>query len=262
MIGAELALALVGASCVGLSLGLLGSGGSILTVPLLVYLVRHSEKAAIAESLAIVGVISLFGAVRRLGQGSLQWRAIVTFGPASMIGAWLGASLAQWIPGAIQLLALGVVMLVAAALMLRRSAVGRAAEPRPRRLTLAVAGLGVGVVTGTVGIGGGFLIVPALVVIGGLPARRAVETSLALISLNCVIGFGTYWLTLRGDASTAIDAPTVAIFSGLGILGASVGQWLGALLSQAAFRRVFAAFILVTGLSIVIREAAMLASVQ
>lgn len=256
MIDGEFIVALVGAACVGISLGLLGSGGSILTVPLLVYLVGHAEKAAIAESLAIVGIISLYGALRCAVQGKLHGRALLAFGPASMAGAWGGAYLAQWIPGSFQLLGLGAIMLAAAVLMLRPARVADPnAKPRPRHpFALPAAGYGVGAATGIVGIGGGFMIVPALVFAGGLPATSAVATSLAIITLNCLIGFATYWHTLGGAQSGSISALTIALFGVVGVAGATIGQRIGGRLSPRTFRRIFAIFIVVVGVWIIVRE--------
>lgn len=254
MINGELIVALVGASCVGISLGLLGSGGSILTVPLLVYVVKHSEKAAIAESLAIVGIISLYGALRSAIRRELNWRTVFAFGPASMIGAWGGAFVAQWIPGTVQLLGLGGIMLAAAALMFRQPSFGDSPSETKHMLALPAAGFGVGLATGIVGIGGGFMIVPALVIAGGLAASNAVATSLALITLNCLIGFATYWRTLEGVESVSIDPLTILIFGVIGVVGATLGQALGGRLSQRVFRRIFAIFIVVVGAWIIIRE--------
>ena len=112
-------LAIPGAIAIGISLGLLGSGGSILTVPVLVYLVGQDEKVAIAGSLFIVGSIALAGSLQFLRAGLIQWRSVLIFGVPGMIGTWFGAFLATWIPGITQLALFAVVMLIASWLMLR-----------------------------------------------------------------------------------------------------------------------------------------------
>ena len=185
--------ALLGAVAIGLTLGLLGSGGSILTVPVLVYLAGQPDKVAIAESLAIVGAIAAVGALSYTRQGLVDWRAVVGFGVPGIVGTFLGAVLAAHVPGPVQLALFGVVMLAAAGAMFR----GRAAlagEARPSRPAWIIAALGVsvGVMTGLVGVGGGFLIVPALVLLVGLDMRLAVGTSLSIIVLNSLTGFLKY----------------------------------------------------------------------
>ncbi|MGD8906424.1 MAG: sulfite exporter TauE/SafE family protein, partial [Gammaproteobacteria bacterium] len=110
----------IGALAIGLSLGLLGSGGSVLTVPVLVFLVGQEEKVAIAGSLAVVGSIALVGALPYLARGLVDFRSLLLFGLPGMAGTWLGAWLAAFVSGKVQLLVFGLVMLVAAALMLRR----------------------------------------------------------------------------------------------------------------------------------------------
>src|SRR5205823_1789792 len=160
MIGYVLALA------IGLSLGILGGGGSILTVPIFVYVMGYSAKQSIAMSLLVVGATSLVGAIRHWRAGSFDVRAALVFGVLAMVGARIGAEVARFVPGIVQLSLLGVVMIVAAALMLRRRDQSpELQKPRPSSTVAAVAtavvGLAVGVLTGLVGVGGGFLFVPS-----------------------------------------------------------------------------------------------------
>ncbi|MBL0921140.1 MAG: sulfite exporter TauE/SafE family protein, partial [Phycisphaerales bacterium] len=209
---------LLGALLIGLSLGLLGSGGAILTVPILVYLAGHSEKQAIVESLAIVGLIALSGAVRNGARGQVDVRAVVLFGLPGMVGAFLGAYVARWVPGAAQLALLGVVMLLAAWFMFRARAQEQASDVRAPEPLLAAQGLGVGGLTGLLGVGGGFLIVPALTLLGRLPVKTAIGTSLAVIAMNCAAGFVKSWRVLR-DLGGSVDWVTVALFSAVGIAG-------------------------------------------
>lgn len=172
----------LGALAIGVRLGLLGPGGSILTVPVLVYLVGQEEKVAIAGSLAIVGTIALAGSLPKLKKGQIEWRTILVFAPPDMLGTYLGASLASWVSGVMQLALFALVMLTAAWRMLKPVAVATdtasvVVDPRVSSASaaatstvefwkIAPAGLMVGIITGLVGVG--FLIVPALVLLGGL----------------------------------------------------------------------------------------------
>lgn len=238
-------LAWLGAALIGLSLGLLGSGGSILTVPVLVYLAGEPEKLAIAESLAIVGAISLFGALPHALKRRIDWRSVLYFGLPGILGTTLGASLSVFLSGAVQLLLFAVVMLLAAAMMFRPAAPGEGSAGRPRsRLLTSLEGLGVGVLTGLVGVGGGFLIVPALVLLGGLPMGLAVGTSLAIITLNSASGFLRHLSLLSGPE---LHWPLILGFAGIGILGSWLGTRLGRRVSGAGLRRGFAAFLVLMG---------------
>ena len=172
-----------GAIAIGISLGLLGSGGSILTVPVLVYLVGQDEKVAIAGSLFIVGSLALAGSLQFVRAGLINWRTVAIFGLPGMAGTWLGAAIAAYVSGLTQLALFAVVMLLASYLMLRPIRLADAV-PAPRALwKIAGDGLAVGVITGLVGVGGGFLIVPALVLLGGLSMHQAVATSMVIIAL-------------------------------------------------------------------------------
>ena len=246
-------LALLGAMIVGLSLGLLGSGGSILTVPLLVYLVGQPEKVAIAGSLAVVGGIALAGAIPSALRGGVEWRSVGWFGVPGMLGTVLGAHLSRWIAGDVQLLLFAAVMGVAAWRMTRSApATTTVAAPRSRAW-IVVDGLGVGLLTGLVGVGGGFMIVPALVLLGGLPMHRAIATSLWIIALNAFSGLGKHLFVLDA-AGLALDWPLLGLFTGVGAIGSVVGQKLASRLPQGLLRRGFAALLVVMGLYIVARE--------
>ena len=179
------ALGLALGAVVGLSLGLLGGGGSILTVPIFVYVLGFDAKAAIAMSLPVVGVTSLVGAINHWRAGNTSLRTAAVFGATAMAGAYGGAHLARFLSGSAQLFALAVVMLAAAVAMLRgpvTSAPDTTAPPATAKLLLV--GLATGMLTGIVGIGGGFLIVPALVLLARLPMKQAVGTSLLVIAMN------------------------------------------------------------------------------
>jgi uncharacterized membrane protein YfcA len=195
-----LAVGLALAALIGLALGLLGGGGSILTVPVLVYVLGVAAKPAIAMSLPVVGITSLIGALLHWRLGNVRVPTALTFGLVAMVGAFAGAKLAVFLSGGAQLALLSVVMLAAAASMLRGNGrEGEVAAP-PRLALLLPMALGVGVLTGLVGIGGGFLVVPALVLLARVPMRsHCVHTAahdLAMIGLDRVAGIvGTDALT-------------------------------------------------------------------
>lgn len=246
-------LALIGAVIVGVSLGLLGSGGSILTVPILVYLVGQPEKVAIAGSLAVVGGIALAGAIPWALRGGVAWRSVLWFGVPGMAGTVLGAHLSRWIAGEVQLLLFAAVMLVAAWRMARAAPVSDASATSRSRAWLAVDGAGVGLITGLVGVGGGFMIVPALVLLGGLPMHRAIGTSLWIIALNAFSGFAKH-LWVLDDAGLSLDWTLLGLFTAVGAVGSFAGQRLAARVPQALLRRGFAVLLVLMGLFIVGRE--------
>ena len=239
-------LALIGAVAIGLSLGLLGSGGSILTVPVLHYLVGQPDKLAIGGSLLVVGLIAATGTIPYALHRQVDWRNVIRFGVPGMAGAWLGATLAHWVPGPVQLTLFAAVMLVAAWRMLRGAAV-RTADGTPHPLAVVAGGAGVGALSGLVGVGGGFLIVPALVLLAGVPMASAVGTSLAVIALNSFTGFARY-LGVLDQQSLELDWAVLLAMAGVGVLGSFAGHRLGRRLPQATLRKLFGAFLVAMGL--------------
>jgi uncharacterized membrane protein YfcA len=262
-------LAVVGAVVIGLSLGLLGSGGSILTVPVLVYVLGHADKPAIAESLAIVGGIALIGALPGVFGKRVDWRMVLFFGVPAMAGTWLGALVSLWVPGAIQLLIFALVMLLAAGFMLRGS--GPTAKTTAKNvggnidgsnvLLVLAEGLGVGVLTGLVGVGGGFLIVPALVLLGGLGMRKAVATSLVIIVGKSAVGFWKY-LSVLGDLNMEVDWPIIGLFIAIGGGGAILGSRIGGRVDPRSLRRWFGIFLVVMGIVIGAKETMSLSKIE
>ncbi|MGB9428819.1 MAG: sulfite exporter TauE/SafE family protein [Gammaproteobacteria bacterium] len=244
-------LALIGAILIGLMLGLLGSGGSILTVPVLLYLVHMPDKLAIASSLGIVGGISLVGAIPYAWQRLVQWRYVLLFGIPDMAGAWIGAWIAEFLPGAVQLLIFAAVMLTAAVMMLRRRTQDSAVTSRHAVWKIVLIGLGVGIVAGMVGVGGGFLIVPALVILGGLMMRQAVATSLVIIMLAAFTGFIRHLLSLSAH-HLQVDWRIIGLFIIVGALGSVAGHQIAGHIPQAQLRKIFGACLILMGIYIVL----------
>lgn len=232
---------------IGLALGLLGGGGSILTVPVLHYVLRFDVREAVPMSLVVVGLTSAFGALQHRRHGTVDLRSAVAFGPPAVVGALLGAELGLRSSAALQLLIFAVVMIAAAVsmwagqgLLARRSGPDRPAGRGPLVLILLLGGL-VGVLTGFVGVGGGFLYVPALVLLGGLRMKDAVGTSLVLILLSCIAGF------LRYEGSLTLDWRAIGLFTAIAFVGVAIGSRLARNVSPELLRRGFAAFLLVMG---------------
>lgn len=235
-------LAWLGAVAIGLSLGLLGSGGSIITVPVLVYLVGQPEKIAVAGSLGVVGSIASIGALQNIARGQIDWRSVLWFGLPGMAGTYGGALLSGHVSGAVQLAVFAVVMLVASVMMFRRGGyqpMGGAARPIAK---VVADGLAVGLLTGFVGVGGGFLILPALVLLGGLTMHVAIGTSLAIISLNAFTGFFKHLHLLSAQGQT-LDWPVLMTFVVLGAAGSVVGSHYANRVPQDTLRRGFAVFL-------------------
>jgi len=236
---AQFALDLVLGFGIGLSLGLMGGGGSLLTVPALVYLVGQTPQAAVTTSLAIVGANSLMGASFHRAQGTLDWKVALTFGGAGMLVSYLSAGLSKMMPEALLLIAFAIITLLVGALMLVRTSNDSVEMSKPRSLSVVIAsGAGVGLMTGILGIGGGFLIVPALVMLVGLPMQMAVGTSLIIIAMNSLAGF----LGHAGDGS--LNMTMTVIFTAAGLVGTFAGARLNKRLPAGKLQKVFAWFVI------------------
>lgn len=239
MLVAGLALA----AAIGVALGLLGGGGSILAVPIFVYVLGYGAKEAVAMSLVVVGAASLFAAFGHWRAGRVDWRVAGIFGAVAMAGAFLGARLSVFFSGSVQLVLLAVVMLAAAGFMYRESSPLAAGEAGGRMpvLLLVAEGLGVGALTGIVGVGGGFLIVPALVLLAGIPMKDAVGSSLVVIALNSATGF------LGHLGQVQIPWGFVGAFTAIAIVGSFAGSWAVKFIPQRTLEKGFAVFLVVTG---------------
>jgi hypothetical protein len=239
-------MAWAGAFIVGIFIGLLGSGGSILNIPILIYLVGENEKAAIAESLAIVGIVALVASIPYAQRKLVSWRAVWLFGAPGMLGAYLGALFGEFVPAAAQLTLLALLMLVAAYMMFFPPAIAEPAAPRAN-WKIVSDGLLVGLFTGLVGVGGGFLIVPALVLLGGLGMREAVGTSLVVITLKSAVGYAKHHLVLE-NLNISVDWGLITIFVTLGIVGSFAGSALAHRIRQRSLQKVFGTMLVLIGL--------------
>jgi uncharacterized membrane protein YfcA len=246
-------LAWPGAVAIGVSLGLLGSGGSILTVPVLVYLMGQDEKVAIAGSLFIVGSIALAGSMQYLRAKLIDWRNVIVFGIPGMAGTYLGALSAAYVSGVIQLSLFAVVMLLASYMMLRPMNLGEVNHAPRESWKIAFDGLFVGIITGLVGVGGGFLIVPALALLGGLSMHRAVATSLVIIAMKSFSGFYKY-LDVLDKQNLDLDWQALMIVTGLGIVGSFAGAKIAHRVPQQKLKQWFGVFLIVMGFYILYRS--------
>lgn len=222
----------------GVTLGLLGGGGSILAVPIFVHVGGMEPRSAIASSLLVVGVASAAAAVVHALRGRVDGRAGLTLGLASMAGAYGGGRAGQLVPASWLLAAFTVVMAITAVSMMRPRPDRRSEARAPLPRTIAV-GLGAGAVTGLVGAGGGFVLVPALVLLCGLPMRRAIGTSLLVIAMNAGAGFA-------GAASAAsLDGGFLVAAVAAATAGALLGVVASSRVAASSLRRGFAWLVLV-----------------
>ncbi|ATH06817.1 permease [Halobacteriovorax marinus] len=237
---------------IGLSLGLLGGGGSILTVPILVYVLNMDPKISIALSLAIVGVTSLFGVFGHYKNKNVDLRVASVFAPVAMGGTFLGAKLSQFLSGQVQLLMFAIIMIIASFFMLKGKKESDEDESNNKKklnfILIGLEGLFVGIVTGLVGVGGGFLIVPALVLLGGVTMKKAVGTSLLIISLKSFAGFAGY--------IGIVEIPWLFLgkFTLFSVVGIFVGSYLVKFVSQSALKKAFAIFLIIMGFFILYKN--------
>jgi uncharacterized membrane protein YfcA len=248
-------IGLVLAALIGIALGLLGGGGAILAVPIFNYVLGFGAKEAIASSLAVVGVTSLSGVASHWREGNVKLRIALAFGLPAAAGAFFGAKvLAGLLSGATQLALFGVVMLVSAFFMFRdnnnsgkdeeKESDGGDSGTRNTFVLLVAVGVGVGILTGLVGVGGGFLIVPALVLLGNVEMKQAVGTSLVVIAANSFSGFLGYLGTVE------FQWGLMALFSVLAVVGSFAGGYLTRFVPQRVLRKSFAVFLVLMGIFI------------
>jgi uncharacterized protein len=244
----EALLALPFGLAIGLLLGLVGGGGSILAVPVLVYLLGEPVEEATTESLLVVGAAALAGAADYARIGRVELRTGLAFAAVGVPGAIVGTVLNRAVGGRAILLSFGVLLLAAAVAMLRRSPEPRAHGRRPSFLRVAPAGLGTGVLTGFLGVGGGFLIVPALVLLLGLPLALAVGTSLLVIALTSGAALAAHL------ATGGIDWLIATTFTGAAIAGALAGRRLGEVVRPQRLSRLFALLLVAIAVLLVVEN--------
>ena len=251
LLGAGLAL------LVGFVLGLLGGGGSVLTVPILIYALHVPVKLAIATSLFVVGLVAFIGFITHVRQGNVALKVALAFTPSAVIASYAAARISKYVPPHVQLVLFALVGLAGSVMMLRGTfrkspqadEVPYEFEGSRRAIALlALGGIGVGILTGLIGVGGGFLIVPALVIIERLPMRLAIGTSLLVISLNAMAGFAGYVGTVP------IDWPLVAWFTGVAAVGSIIGTLLNKRVPQRHLRQVFGVLLIGVSLYVLYRR--------
>lgn len=246
-------IGLILSAVIGLSLGLIGGGGSILTVPILVYLLGVGPHEAVGMSLAVVGSTSILSSFLHWRKDNVDVSSGLLFGVAGIIGALLGSPLTKMVSPNALLLIFGILMLVVAVSMLWRRNHAIDESPRkPHPVQGILAGLGVGVLTGFLGVGGGFLIVPALVFFGGLSMRKAIGTSLFVIFLNCAAG-------LVGHMSQNIfDWQLTGIVMGLAVGGTIFGTILSHRIAAQRLQSMFAVLVLGVAAFLVVKNYAVI----
>ena len=259
-------LGYAGALIIGLVLGLIGGGGSILTVPILVYALSLNPIIATAYSLFVVGITSLIGAIKNMSKGLVDFKTAIIFAIPAFIAVYLTrAFLIPALPDKLLeinnftltknlaiMLFFAIIMLLASFSMIRNKK-GENEKDGPVSYNyplIVVEGIVVGAITGIVGAGGGFLIIPALVLFAKLPMKKAVATSLLIIAIKSLTGF-------LGDVQNLdINWPFLLLFSGLSIVGIFIGIWLNKFIDGKKLKKAFGWFVLLMGISIIYKELA------
>jgi len=257
-------LGFIGAFFIGVVLGLIGGGGSILTVPILVYLMYINPVTATAYSLFVVGFAAMVGAIQNMKKGLVDFRTAIVFAIPAFIAVYLTRKfLVPAIPdnlfligdfmvtkGVGIMLFFAILMLLASFSMIRSNTkqIIEQNEVRYNYPLIMVEGCIIGVLTGLVGAGGGFLIIPALVLLAKLPMKKAVATSLLIIAIKSLIGF-------IGDVENLdIDWRFLSLFTGLSVIGIFIGTWLSKFIDGKKLKKGFGWFVLVMAIYIIIKE--------
>ena len=234
----------------GLTLGLLGSGGSIFAVPVLVYVLGHGDKQAITESLAIVGAVAVGGAIHAMRRKELDLTVAALYAIPGLGGSIVGAWVSQWFSGSVQLAMLAVIMGIVATLMFRKPPAPPADAPEPSKWSALAQGFGIGILTGLLGVGGGFLIMSSLVLLRRMEMPLAIGTSLAVIAANCAAGLSRHLIA----GQHLPDWGVVAVFVVFGLVGSFGGMHLAKKLNRVLLRRIFAVFLIFLAAYIIVRE--------
>lgn len=263
----EIVAGYLASGLIGLSLGLIGGGGSIITIPVLVYLFHIEPTLATLYSLFIVGTTSLVGGIRSALNKSVDFKSVVLFSVPSTLAVYLTRhNLLPQIPDTLFAVSsfsltkniaimvfFSVIMLIASIHMIRgrQKVVTDTVTDQKSYLMIVLQGLIVGVVTGIVGAGGGFLIIPALVLLSGLSMKQAIGTSLIIIAINSIIGF-------VGDLSLVreINFPFILLVSGLATAGVFLGTYLSRFIEGRRLKSGFGWFALTLSIYIMVKEIA------
>lgn len=242
---------LILSAAIGLSLGLIGGGGSILTVPILVYFLGVQTHEAVAMSLAVVGATSLFGSFLHYRRENMDFQAGLIFGISGILGAFLGSPLTHLVkPEALLLIFAGLMFVVAVSMIWRKKRAVDETKYEINRTKAIFAGFGVGVLTGFLGVGGGFLIVPALVFFGGLTMKKAVGTSLFVIFLNCAAGL----IGHAAQEESHFDWSLTLLVIILAVGGAVFGTILSHRLAAQGLQKIFAVLVLGVALFLFVKN--------
>lgn len=241
-------LVIAGAIAIGLSLGLTGAGGSILTLPVLVYLAGLPPGEAVGVSLFVVGSAALVGAVQRWKSGDFHLRAALMFGGAGMAGAMVGARFTSLVPGAVLMGVFAVLMILISLKMFFAHVAETPPLPECKPARCLFAGAATGVLTGFIGVGGGFLLVPAMMRFAKLSLPMAAGTSLAVIAANSLAG------GISHLPSIAAHWPLAATFALLAAGGTLVGKRIAGKLPARRLQQGFAVMVLATGGMVLFRS--------
>lgn len=251
-------LAVFAGIATGLVLGIFGSGGSIIAVPALLYLLHLGPKEAIAMSLGIVAVTATISAIDHWRHHNVNLRIAAVFGLFGVIGTYAGARIGVVTPATVQLVLFALVMVAAAWKMLAKPAAAAAAAPAElpvdeaifgRRMAhIAGHGVVVGILTGLVGVGGGFLIVPALVLLSGIAIRQAIGTSLAIVAAKSYAGFAGYL------GAVPIDYSLMGTFTAITVVSSLIGTRLARRLPGNLLKRGFAWFLIIVAIYILYKS--------
>ena len=234
------ALAVLGAVGIGLSLGITGAGGSILTLPVLVYLADVPPPQAVGLSLLVVGVTACLGAWQRAKSGEMHYHAAGVFVVSGAIGALMGSRITHLLSPSALMLTFAALMVLIGTRMMLPAGTGPQPLPECKPTHCFTAGLGIGVLTGFLGVGGGFLLMPALMKFARLPLKTATGTSLAIIACNSATGF------LSHLQDGPVPWKLALVFSSIAATGVWMGGKLSSRLPETASRRTFAALVLCT----------------
>lgn len=229
---------------IGVMLGLTGGGGSLLSVPALIYFAGLSVKNAVANSLAIVTITSFFALVLMAKRKNIDWRVGIIFSSISVLGAFLGAKLAAFVPALVILMLFYSVMLMSGFSMIEKAILKPQKIKRPNisLFKLTSLGLGLGAFTGLVGAGGGFLVVPVLIIYAGLGVKVAVGTSLLVVSFKSLAAFIGY------SSHAVIDYSLIGYLTGLAALGAMAGVLIGSRISESRLQLLFGLTIFISAM--------------